>query len=116
MRPDTIGNLEDIREAAGFIAEDTRGVTFETFMQDRRIRQLVVHNFLITDEAISRIRRHDPATLAAISEGNLIVDMRNALIHGYDEINYRTVWRTISQSLPVLVGEVERLLSTGEPT
>lgn len=41
MRPDTLGVLADIRDAAQFIAADTAGMTFEEFKRDRRTRQLV---------------------------------------------------------------------------
>jgi len=47
MPPDTLGVLEDILEAALFIAEDTAEMTFEEFMRDRRSRQLVERNFTI---------------------------------------------------------------------
>jgi uncharacterized protein with HEPN domain len=114
MRPDSIGPLEDIRDAAQFIADDTAGMTFDTFAADWRIRQLVERNFEIMGEAVNRLRRHDPETASRIREHNRIVALRNALIHGYDAINYSTVWRTIQESLPVLRAEVEQLLREAE--
>ncbi|MDP9472057.1 MAG: DUF86 domain-containing protein [Chloroflexota bacterium] len=35
---------------------------------------------------------------------------RNVLIHGYDVIDYPTVWLAVQDSLPVLRAEVEQLL------
>jgi uncharacterized protein with HEPN domain len=110
MRPDTLGLLEDIRDAAQFIADDTAGMTFEAFERDRRTRQLVERNVEIIGEAVSRLRRHDPTLVARITAHNQIVGLRNALIHGYDVIDYPIVWRAVHESLPVLRAEVDRLL------
>ena len=35
---------------------------------------------------------------------------RNALIHGYDRIDYTKVWQAIQESLPTLRADVEQLL------
>lgn len=39
-----------------------------------------------------------------------IVGMRNRLIHGYYDINLTIVWRTVTQELPGLIGELEKIL------
>lgn len=41
---------------------------------------------------------------------NQIVAFRNALIHGYDRIDYSKVWQAIQESLPILRAEVEHIL------
>ncbi len=110
MRRDTLGLLEDIQDAARFIVEDTAGMTFEAFEGDRRARQLVERNFEIIGEAVNRLHRRAPAVAEQISAYRQIVDFRNVLIHGYDVIDYPTVWRAVQESLPVLRTEVERLL------
>ena len=110
MRPDTLGLLEDLRDAAQFIADDTAGMTFEAFERDRRTRQLVERNFEIIGEAVNRLRRHDPTLVTRITAHNRIVGLLNALIHGYDVIDYPIVWRAVQESLPVLRAEVDRLL------
>lgn len=110
MRPDTLGLLVDIRDAARFIADDTADATLEEFLQDRRMRQLVERNFTIIGEAINRLRRRDPDVATQISEIQQIVGMRNVVIHGYDVVNYSTVWRTIHETLPLPRVQIEALL------
>lgn len=110
MRHDSLGVLEDIREAARFIAEDTAGLSFEAFENDRRTRQLVERNFEIIGEAVNRLRHHAPALVAQITAYERIIAFRNALIHGYDAIDYQSVWRTVQESLPLLRDEVELLM------
>jgi uncharacterized protein with HEPN domain len=110
MQPETLGFLVDIRDAARFIAEDTSGATYEEFLVDRRMRQVVLYNFMILGEAVNRVRRHDPEIADHISAVQQIVGLRNTLIHGYQAIDYPTVWHAIHVSLPVLQAEVEQLL------
>lgn len=110
MPPNTLGVLEDILEAAQYIADDTAGMTFDDFQQDRRSRQLVAHNFTIIGEAMNRLRRHDASIAAQISSRGKIVAFRNSLIHGYDMINYGIVWAAIQDDPPALRSEVLSIL------
>ena len=73
MRRDTLGLLKDMRNAADYITEDTRDLTFAAFMADRRTRQAVERNFEIIGEAVNRLQRHDPATAERISAYRQIV-------------------------------------------
>jgi uncharacterized protein with HEPN domain len=111
MRRETLGLLEDIREAAGFIADDTAGATFERFERDRWLRQVVERNFEIVGEAVNRLRRQDPIVVERISAYRNVVGLRNALVHGYDVVDYPRLWRAVQESLPVLRAEVEALLA-----
>lgn len=107
MRHDVLGLRKEIRDSAGFIAEDTAGLTFEAFERDRRSRQLVERNFEIIGEAVNRLRRHDPELAERISAYREVIEFRHALIHGDDVIDDSTVWRAVRDSLPVLRAEVE---------
>ncbi len=110
MRPDTLGLLVDLRDAARFIADDTAGATYDEFLQDRRMRQLVERNFTIIGEAINRLRRRDPDVTKQISTVQQIVGMRNTLVHGYDVIDYSIVWNAIQETLPILREQIEAML------
>jgi uncharacterized protein with HEPN domain len=110
MRRDSLGALEHILFAVQNITAYTTGMTFEQFESDLRTRQAVERNFEIIGEAVNRLRSHDPSVAAQISSHNQIVAFRNALIHGYDRIDYQKVWQTAQESLPVLRAEVEQLL------
>jgi len=48
-----------------------------------------------------------PLSKAAVSA----VAMRNALIHGYREVDNATVWQTIHEDLPALRVQIEALLA-----
>lgn len=102
--------LEDIRDAASYIRDLASARTLEDYEQDRMVRQAIERNFEIIGEAVNRLAQHDPETAARIGKHRRIVDFRNLLIHGYDLIDHRIVWSTISEEVPVLLAEVEALL------
>jgi uncharacterized protein with HEPN domain len=41
-----------------------------------------------------------------------IIGMRNRLVHGYDIVDYDIVWSTVTQDLPPLIAELEKILSS----
>jgi len=103
--------LEDIRDAAAYIREIARDRTLDDYQRDRMLRQTIERNFEIIGEAVNRLAQHDPDTAARIRNHRQIVDFRNVLIHGYDLIDHRIVWSTVAEKIPVLLAEVESLLS-----
>jgi uncharacterized protein with HEPN domain len=114
MRPRTAVLLEDIRDAAQFILDETNDVTLEDYEADRRLRRAVERSFEIMGEAMRRLQQADPPTAKQFPTARIVVDFRNVLIHGYDIVENEIVWRTIQDSLPDLVRELERVLSTVE--
>jgi uncharacterized protein with HEPN domain len=57
---------------------------------------------------MSRILKVEPEI--TISNSRKIVDARNKIIHGYDEISDDVIWGIIINNLPLLKSEVENLL------
>jgi len=110
MPPDVPKWLEDVRDAASYIIEATKGEAFEDFCNDRTLRQAVERNFEIIGEAINRISRADEATASRLPERRRIVAFRNILIHGYDNIDAEVVWQVIQSHLPKLLAETQTLL------
>lgn len=41
-----------------------------------------------------------------------IIGMRNRLVHGYDIVDYDIVWSTVTQDLPPLIAELEKIFSS----
>lgn len=110
MHPKSAKLLDDVVQACQYISEDTDGETLDTFLRNRRVRQLVERNLHIIGEALIRLRKTDPETAARI------VGLRNRLAHGYDQdIDDTLIWLRVEESLPVLRAEVEALLPQFEP-
>lgn len=114
MQPNAPKLLEDIRDAARFVLDETASETMLSYTGNRRLRQLVERNFEIMGEALRRLHRADKATAERITDYTQVIAFRNALIHGYDEIDHARVWRVIAGSLPVLEAEVVHLLAEAD--
>ena len=110
MRHRPVDLLGDIREAIGYIAEDTAEITLEEFDRDRRVRQLVAHNFEIVGEAVNRWRHGHPTVVERIRNQHPYITLRNVLIHRHDVIDYSVLWNVARRNLPNLEEEVTALL------
>ncbi len=111
MLPKTPKLLEDIRDAAMFIEDVTRGVAEADYQNNRMLRQSVERNFEIIGEAMRRLAQHDPGTTQNITGHMQIIAFRNILIHGYDQLDHSVVWRVIQRDVPQLLAEVVALLA-----
>lgn len=110
MRHRAADLLGDIREAIGYIAEDTDGMTSEEFGRNRQARQLVAHNVEIIGEAMNRLRHAHPRVVERISNHAQYIALRNVLIHRYDVIDYSVLWNVVQRNLPTLEQDVNTLL------
>ncbi len=111
MRHDPRMYLYDIRQAADFILQFTSGRTFQNYADDPMLRSAVERQFEIIGEALSQLSRLDSGLAEHIHDRAQIIGFRNALIHGYSEVDDETVWDVVETKLPVPVREIGTLLS-----
>jgi len=72
------------------------------------LRDAVERNLEIIGEAMNRLLKIQPDV--RLSYSRRIVDTRNKIIHGYDEIEPVNIWTIIINYLPLLKKEVDELL------
>jgi len=84
------------------------GKIFQYYEEDLKTRRAIERNIEIIGEAMSRILKHNPEIL--ISNSRKIVDARNKIIHGYDEVSDDVIWGIVVNHLPALRAEVLKLL------
>jgi uncharacterized protein with HEPN domain len=89
---DYVSNIEDL----------------ESYQNNKLIRRAVEREIEIIGEAVNRILNLDETI--QISNGRRIVDTRNWVIHGYDNVDNTIVWAIITKHLPLLEKEVRKLL------
>jgi hypothetical protein len=80
--------LLDVREAGESILQRTAGKSLADYSADRFFRPAVEREFEIIGEALNRIDRVDPPTVARISELRRIVDF------GTESFTVMTRWTT----------------------
>jgi uncharacterized protein with HEPN domain len=111
MSPNVKALLFDMQQAAIGIGLFVDGKTVVDLKSDLMLRLAVERQFEIIGEAMSRLRKLSPDTVARISGYRGIIRFRNVLSHGYDVVNSDTTWQIVQNKLPVPRAEVERLLN-----
>ena len=81
---------------------------FDDYENNPMLQDAVERNIEIIGEAMNKLLIIEPQI--NISNSRRIVDARNKIIHGYDEIENAQIWGIIINSLPILKNEVEEYL------
>jgi len=102
--------IEDIRASASFILQSSAGKTFQDYESDPLLRAAVERHFEIIGEAMNRLVRYDPDIVARIGDYQRIIAFRNLLIHGYDLIDHKQVWKVVCEQVPLLLNQLESIL------
>ena len=104
--------LEDILnciiEIDEFVATGER--TYSHFTKNTLLRRAVERNFEIIGEATNRIKKVSPET--NIKSNKQIINLRNLIIHSYDNINHQVLWAIVINDLPNLKIEVQDIISS----
>ncbi len=102
--------LTDIKIAVVSIDEhlESRRI-FEEYKANKTKRRAVERELEIIGEAVSGLLKINPSI--NISFARLMVDLRNKIIHSYDNVNDIIIWKIIMKDIPVLLNEVEQLLT-----
>jgi len=112
MKDEARKHFIDILQAAKEIQNFISGLDFTTYQKSLVTQRAIERDFEIIGEALNRIRKIDEEVIEGISEYQRIIGFRNILIHGYDIVDERIVWNAITNHLPILVKDIERLLES----
>ncbi|MCC7188568.1 MAG: DUF86 domain-containing protein [Anaerolineales bacterium] len=97
--------LENAQLAIGFV----KGMDYDAFSKDNKTVYAVIRAVEVIGEAATNvpdeIRSKHPSLPWRDIRG-----MRNKLVHQYFGINMEVVWKTILEDLPMIVGEIEKIL------
>jgi uncharacterized protein with HEPN domain len=105
--------LDDMRDAIVAIEEDTRGVSFDEYVADRKLRWSVERGI----EIISEASRHIPDDLRVRHPEvpwPKVAAIGNVLRHEYMHVAPDAVWAVIQDHLPILRRAVESMIDAIE--
>lgn len=104
--------LEHILTAIERIEEYVADMDENAFLADLKSQDAVVRNFEIMGEASRNIERYheDFAKTHPEVPWELLYAMRNRVIHGYFNLDYEVIWKTIFTDLPDLHQQIKQLL------
>jgi uncharacterized protein with HEPN domain len=86
-------------------------LSYEMFMADEDKQGNVVRCLEIIGEAANHISE-EICTANPEIPWAAIIGMRNNLIHGYNEVNYRLVWATVQNDLEVLEERIPQIIDS----
>ena len=102
--------LHDILESISSINDHLEGKRiFEKYKTNKTQRRAVERELEIIGEAINNLLKTNPKV--NISFARQMVDLRNKVIHAYDNVNDLVIWGIVINHLPTLEQEVQNLLS-----
>lgn len=102
MNTKTIKYLEDILICINNIDSFfyTEEKTFKKFSESKLLRHAIERNFEIIGEATNRIKKVNSEI--NITNNKQIINLRNLIIHSYDNINHELLWAIVINDLPKL--------------
>ncbi|MHB0877000.1 MAG: HepT-like ribonuclease domain-containing protein [Anaerolineae bacterium] len=110
MSSEYLDYIEDILDAMGKAQLLVDGITYEQLASDFRTHFAVVRALEIIGEATKRLpeglRRDYPEVPWREMAG-----MRDRIVHGYDVIDLRIVWWTVTRRIPEVMPLVRSVLS-----
>ncbi|TCD10760.1 DUF86 domain-containing protein [Pedobacter frigidisoli] len=81
---------------------------FEIYKANKTKRRAVEREVEIIGEAINKLLKVNDKIV--ISYSRQIVDLRNKIIHSYDNVNDIVIWKIIIKDIPVLQKEISNYL------
>ena len=101
--------LEDILVAIDEIEQDLPETNdFNLFKQNRTAKRAIERNLEIIGEAMNRILKEDETL--PIASSRKIVNLRNQIIHGYDNISDEIIYTIATRDVPKLKEDILKLL------
>ena len=109
MRPKIVKYLFDIEASIHSIFDFSKDCkNLSDYDSNKLIKRGVEREFEIIGEAINRIMKIDADI--EISNARKIVNLRNWVIHSYDNVDSILIWTIIKRELPVLQDDVRQLI------
>jgi len=101
--------LLHMRDAAEKARRYAAGRTRANIEDDQMLESALVREVGLTGEAANHVSEETRALAPEIDWGD-IVGMRNNLVHAYWKVNYDVLWEVITDKLPPLITELNRLI------
>lgn len=103
--------LGDIQDSIGTIFGYVEGMSYNTFMSDKKTQDAVVRNLEIIGEASKAVSEEVKNKYSEVSWSDL-AKMRDKLIHHYSGVNFDIVWDVIEEHLPQELKNIEQIISS----
>ena len=97
------------QDAIAFVED----ITYQDFERSKLHQNAVIRPLEIIGEAAGRISNELKSSYPQIP-WNLMIGMRNRLIHNYMDVDLQVIWETIHNDLPPLIRSIRKLMNYEE--
>jgi len=102
------GRLEHILESIDYIIDFIKGIRFEDFKTDMKLRFAIIKNIEIIGEASymlsNEFREQHPEI-----PWRKVINSRHVLVHGYYQIKLEIIWEIVQKDLLPLREQIQAL-------
>jgi uncharacterized protein with HEPN domain len=105
--------LSDIVRSIDEIHEFSNGLTVEDFklyLSNKMMRRAIERDLIIIGEAMHDIVKVDHTRVMRIKNSRRVIELRNDVVHSYDDLANEKIWQFIWSELPYLRKEVSHIL------
>lgn len=108
-----LASMQDMLDHACRAQSLVEGKTQADIESDWVVNLALIRLLEVVGEAASRVSQETRRRLTSIPWGD-VVGMRNRLVHGYDVVDQRRLWDTLTNDVPVLIDGLRQALPAEE--
>ena len=101
--------IRHILDECSYISKRAKGVGKREFVQDETLRRAFVRSIEVVGEATKRVPLEFRQKYSRV-DWKAMAGMRDKLIHDYFGIDYELVWDVVTNKIPALKKELERII------
>ncbi len=113
MSRSTVEYLRHILDEVEYLMEKTEGLNRDDFLKDDTLKRAFVRSIEVMGEAVKQIPEATKQKYSSV-EWRSIAAMRDRLIHHYFGIDFDIVWDAVTNKVPKLKPEIEKIIREEE--
>ena len=103
---DIVRSIDEINE----FSDGLTSVDFKLYLSNKMMRRAIERDLIIIGEAMHDIVKVDHTRVMRIKNSRRVVELRNDVVHSYDDLANEKIWQFIWTELPYLRKEVSHIL------
>ena len=103
---DIVRSIDEINE----FSDGLTSVDFKLYLSNKMMRRAIERDLIIIGEAMHDIVKVDHTRVMRIKNSRRVVELRNDVVHSYDDLANEKIWNFIWKELPYLRKEVSHIL------